>query len=114
MSKSLLPLIILDHEGARWYVAEGDPSAESCKELTSAGYRSIVLPRSAIVRDIYPSPHDLDVPLLRLQKAWKSTGDEDLREEYVRLVRMRDCLITLEEAKDRIFKEIAEMEPVIQ
>ena len=99
MGKSSLPLIILDHEGARWYVAEGDPAAESCKALITAGYGSIVLPRSAIVRQIYPSPHDLDVPLLRLQKAWKSTGDEDLREEYVRLIRMRDCLITLEEKR---------------
>ena len=100
------PLIVLDEDQERWLVCEGDPGWESAHRLLLLGYRSsrIALPRSMIVRGRRRADGAIGdlVPLIqKLEKAWKATGDEDLREGYVWMVRMYDCLAALEHEREK-------------
>jgi len=100
-------VIISDEFGQPWYVGEKDgttdPATLLVDELIGRGYRpapeSIVLPRSLIVRSVMADPSEFEQQIRQLERGWRNTGDEDLRIEYVRAVKLFECLTVLREVK---------------
>lgn len=85
-------MVVQDEDGRRWLVLKGDPAWELVGRIKK---RPLVLPVQTLTRGIALHPERVRDHLERLQAGYELTGDEAIREAFVRAVALYDCLEVL-------------------